>query len=116
MRRNLLESGAGLVGEIVEPEKAQVTVNRIFQEDMFSGWGIRTLSDDEKRYNPLGYHNGTIWPHDNSLIAMGLNKYGFKDELSVLFTSMYEAAAFYPIYRLPELFGRLPARGVRRAD
>jgi len=67
--------------------------------------GIRTLSYKEKRYNPLGYHNGTIWPHDNSIIAMGLNKYGFKDELAVLFTSMYEAAGFYPIYRLPELFG-----------
>jgi len=94
-----------LWGEIVEREKAEAVVGRIFREDMFSGWGIRTLSADEKRYNPLGYHNGTVWPHDNSLIAMGLNKYGFKEELSVLFTSMYEAAAFYPIYRLPELFG-----------
>jgi glycogen debranching enzyme len=94
-----------LWGEIIEQEKAKDVVGRIFREDMFSGWGIRTLSSDEKRYNPLGYHNGTVWPHDNSLIAMGLNKYGFKDELSVLFTSMYEAAAFYPIYRLPELFG-----------
>ncbi len=94
-----------LWGEIVEPEKAEAVVSRIFREDMFSGWGIRTLSSGEKRYNPLGYHTGTVWPHDNSLIAMGLNKYGFKDELSVLFTSMYEAAAFYPIYRLPELFG-----------
>ncbi|AFD00299.1 Putative glycogen debranching enzyme [Methanocella conradii HZ254] len=94
-----------LWGEIVEPEKAKAVVDRIFEEDMFSGWGIRTLSAREKRYNPLGYHTGTIWPHDNSLIAMGLNRYGFKDELSVIFTSMYEAAAFYPNYRLPELFG-----------
>ncbi len=94
-----------LWGEIVEPAKARVIVDRIFEEDMFSGWGIRTLSAREKRYNPLGYHTGTIWPHDNSLIAMGLNRYGFKDELSVIFTSMYEAAAFYPNYRLPELFG-----------
>jgi glycogen debranching enzyme len=94
-----------LWSEIIEPEKVGMVVDRIFREDMFSGWGIRTLSSKEKRYNPLGYHNGTIWPHDNSIIAMGLNKYGFKEELSVLFTSMYEAAGFYPIYRLPELFG-----------
>jgi glycogen debranching enzyme len=94
-----------LWSEIVEPDKAGMVIGRAFEEDMFSGWGIRTLSANEKRYNPLGYHNGTIWPHDNSIIAMGLNKYGFKEELSVLFTSMYEAAAFYPIYRLPELFG-----------
>ncbi len=90
---------------IIEPDKAKDVVSRMFQEDMFSGWGIRTLSDQEMRYNPLGYHVGTIWPHDNSLIAMGLNKYGFKEELSALFTTMYEAAAYYPLYRLPELFG-----------
>lgn len=94
-----------LWSEIMEPEKARAVVDRMFRGDMFSGWGIRTLSALEKRYNPLGYHNGTVWPHDNSIIAMGLNKFGFKEELSVLFTSMYEAAAFYPIYRLPELFG-----------
>jgi glycogen debranching enzyme len=94
-----------LWGEIIEPDKAKMVVSRIFEEDMFSGWGIRTLSAQEKRYNPLGYHTGTIWPHDNSLIAMGMNRYGFKDELAVLFTSMYEAASFYPNYRLPELFG-----------
>jgi glycogen debranching enzyme len=93
---------------IVDGERAGNVVGRIFEEDMFSGWGIRTLSSREKRYNPLGYHTGTVWPHDNSLIAMGLNRYGYKEELSVLFTSMYEAAAFYPIYRLPELFGGFP--------
>jgi glycogen debranching enzyme len=93
---------------IVDGEKAGNVVGRIFEEDMFSGWGVRTLSSGEKRYNPLGYHTGTVWPHDNSLIAMGLNRYGHKEELSVLFTSMYEAAAFYPIYRLPELFGGFP--------
>ena len=90
---------------IIEQDKARDVVGRIFERDMFSGWGVRTLSSMEKRYNPLGYHNGTVWPHDNSLIAMGLCKYGFKEELSVLFTSMYEAASYYPRYRLPELFG-----------
>jgi glycogen debranching enzyme len=94
-----------LWSEIVAPDKAGAVVSRIFERDMFSGWGVRTLSTIEKRHNPLGYHNGTVWPHDNSLIAMGLCKYGFKEELLALFTSMYEAAAVYPRYRLPELFG-----------
>ncbi|MCD1295283.1 amylo-alpha-1,6-glucosidase [Methanocella sp. CWC-04] len=90
---------------IVEGRKAERIVNRIFQEDMFSGWGIRTMSSHEKRYNPLGYHNGTIWPHDNSIIAMGLSKYGFKNEALTLFNGLFEAASFQPRYRLPELFG-----------
>ncbi len=94
-----------LWGEIVDWKKAEVMIGRLFEDDMDSGWGIRTLSSKEIRYNPLGYHNGSVWPHDNSLIAMGLGKYGHKDELTHLFTSMYEAAGFYPIYRLPELFG-----------
>jgi glycogen debranching enzyme len=97
-----------LWGEIVEWKKAEAMVRRMFEEDMYTGWGMRTLSSQEIRYNPLGYHNGSVWPHDNSLIAMGLGRYGYKDELARLFTSMYEAAGFYPIYRLPELFGGFP--------
>jgi glycogen debranching enzyme len=97
--------GQALWGEIVEPAKAAALIGRLFEDDMDTGWGIRTLSSKEVRYNPLGYHNGSVWPHDNSLIAMGLGKYDHKDELTRLFTSMYEAAGFYPIYRLPELFG-----------
>ncbi|WP_424356806.1 glycogen debranching N-terminal domain-containing protein [Methanocella sp. MCL-LM] len=83
-------------------------VARLFESDMFTEWGIRTLSSSEKRYNPLGYHNGTIWPHDNSIIAMGLRKYGFVNELSVVFTGMYEAARMFTNYRLPECFGGFP--------
>lgn len=93
-----------LWSEIIDRDKAAYVVNRIFERDMFTGWGIRTLSSNEVRYNPLGYHNGTVWPHDNSLIAMGLGKYGFKDEMAALFSSMFEAAGSYPRYRLPELF------------
>ena len=91
--------------EIIDRRRADCVVKRLFEPDMYTGWGIRTLSSEEKRYNPLGYHNGTIWPHDNSLIAMGLGLYDKKDELVELFTSMYEAAGFYTSYRLPELFG-----------
>ncbi len=97
--------GQALWSGIVEPEKAKFLVDRMFQEDMFTGWGIRTLSSKERRYNPLGYHNGTVWPHDNSIIAMGLRKYGFFNELSALFTCMYDAARLFSEYRLPECFG-----------
>ncbi len=94
-----------LWGEIVDPARAGTMIYRMFEDDMYTGWGVRTLSTKERRYNPLGYHNGTVWPHDNSIIAMGLGNYGHKDEQATLFTAMYEAAGFYPIYRLPELFG-----------
>jgi glycogen debranching enzyme len=80
-------------------------VKRAFEPDMFSGWGIRTLSSGEKRYSPLGYHNGTVWPFDNAIIARGLSNYGFKAEANRLLTCMYEAASQYSRYRLPELFG-----------
>jgi glycogen debranching enzyme len=92
---------------IVDQKHTKYLVDRIFKEDMFTEWGIRTLSSKEKRYNPLGYHNGTVWPHDNSIIAMGLRKYGFINEMSLLFTGMYEAARAFKDYRLPECFGGL---------
>lgn len=97
--------------EIVDKDKAEALVTRMFEPDMFTGWGVRTLSSLEKRYNPLGYHNGSVWPHDNSIIAMGLSKYGFKEKISPLFTGMYEAAGSYPRYRLPELFGGFDRAG-----
>jgi glycogen debranching enzyme len=100
--------GQALWSGIIEPDKAKLVVDRLFQEDMFTGWGIRTLSTNERRYSPLGYHNGTVWPHDNSLIAMGLRNYGFLDELSTLFTSMYQASSIFSEYRLPECFGGFP--------
>ena len=97
--------GQALWSGIVERQKAEKLVQRLFEPDMYTGWGIRTLASGEKRYNPLGYHNGTVWPHDNSIIAMGLGRYGYKEEQSALFSSMFEAAGFYISYRLPELFG-----------
>ena len=69
---------------IIDPKYAKHLVDRLFRDDMFTEWGIRTLSSGERRYNPLGYHNGTVWPHDNSIIAMGLKKYGFVNEMSIL--------------------------------
>jgi len=93
---------------IIDPKYAKYMVSRIFMDDMFTEWGVRTLSTGEQRYNPLGYHNGTVWPHDNAIIAAGLRKYGFVNEMSLLFTGMYEAARTFENYRLPECFGGLP--------
>jgi len=92
---------------IIDQKYVKYLVDRIFRDDMFTEWGIRTLSSKEQRYNPLGYHNGTVWPHDNAIIAMGLRKYGFINEMSLLFTGMYEAAKAFGDYRLPECFGGL---------
>jgi glycogen debranching enzyme len=70
---------------------------------MFSGWGVRTLSTEDRGYNPLGYHVGTIWPHDNAIVALGLARYGFRDEANRIALAQLEAAAFTS-HRLPEAF------------
>jgi glycogen debranching enzyme len=70
---------------------------------MFSGWGVRTMSTAEAGYNPIGYHVGTIWPHDNSIVAMGLARYGFREGANRIITAQLEAASFSD-YRLPEAF------------
>ena len=91
---------------ILSPENAQLVVQRLMQPDMFSGFGIRTLSDNEVRFNPGSYHNGTVWPHDVSMIAAGIHdltpESGMSDRV---LTGMFDAAKKYPNYRLPELFG-----------
>jgi glycogen debranching enzyme len=97
--------GHALWSGIAGKEQAARQARRLFKRDMFSGWGIRTLSDNSPRYNPQGYHVGTVWPHDNSIIAMGLKRYGFEKELNRLATALFEAARAFPYYRLPELFG-----------
>jgi glycogen debranching enzyme len=97
--------GHGLWTGIVDQDKARHVVRRLMNDDMFSGWGIRTLSAESPRFNPLGYHLGTVWPHDNSAAAMGFKRYGFRQELNTLARSLYTAATSFPYYRLPELFG-----------
>ncbi len=96
--------GQALWTRIVEPKRAEQTVKRLMADDMFSGWGIRTLSENERSYNPIGYHLGTVWPHDNSIIASGFRKYGFDDEARQIFTGVVEAAMQFDYYRLPEVF------------
>jgi len=72
--------------------------------DMFSGWGIRTLSSKERRYNPMSYHNGSVWPHDNALIGMGFGRYGYKANVHGLLKAFFDASLFDPQQRLPELY------------
>jgi len=71
---------------------------------MFSGWGIRTVSSVETRYNPMSYHNGSVWPHDNGLIAAGFSRYGFDDLIAAPFGGLFDASMTLEAYRLPELF------------
>jgi glycogen debranching enzyme len=112
-RLEILSSNAGhaLWCGIVDNKRAGQTAQHLLSPKMFSGWGIRTLSADAARYNPLGYHTGSVWPHDNSLIAAGFKRYGFKEAARRVFTALSEAAKCFPLYRLPELFG-----GTERQD
>lgn len=96
--------GQALWTKIIEKSRAKQTVARLMSDDMFSGWGIRTLSENERSYNPIGYHLGTVWPHDNAIIASGFRKYGFDDEARQIFTGVVEAAMQFNYYRLPEVF------------
>lgn len=96
--------GQALWGGIVSGNKAGRTVDRLMAPDMFSGWGVRTLSERERAYDPLGYHVGTVWPHDNSLIAAGCRRYGFDQAGLDIMTGLFDAARHFNGYRLPELF------------
>ncbi|MEV0216440.1 glycogen debranching N-terminal domain-containing protein [Micromonospora sp. NPDC050695] len=88
---------------IVPPDRAEAVARQLMSDEMFSGWGVRTLSSADVGYNPIGYHLGTVWPHDNSIIAAGLARYGYRDEANRIATAMMEAAAHFE-YRLPEAF------------
>jgi glycogen debranching enzyme len=90
---------------LVDPQRAEQVNEKLMSPEMFSGWGLRTISDQHPRYNPLGYHLGTVWPHDNSVAAMGMKMYGLEDSLNTLASALFDAAASFPYFRLPELFG-----------
>jgi glycogen debranching enzyme len=89
---------------IVDDDKAQLTVQRLMQPDMVSGWGVRTISHTSPSYNPMSYHNGSIWPHDNSIIVAGFKRYGFHEETNKVITQIAEAAQYFRYNRLPELY------------
>ncbi len=92
---------------IVDKSKARRVVDNLMGERLFSGWGVRTMAEGDGRFNPIGYHVGTIWPFDNSFIAWGLRRYGFKDEAAHIAEGILDAARFFD-GRLPEAFGGYP--------
>jgi glycogen debranching enzyme len=96
--------GHALYCGIVDEEKATPLAKRLLSPDMFSGWGIRTMSKAAAAYNPMSYHNGSVWPHDNALIAAGLKRYGFARSTNRVATALFDAAVQADYLRLPELF------------
>jgi glycogen debranching enzyme len=97
-------AGQALWTGIVTSPRARRVASRLMAPDMFSGWGIRTLSTKARRYNPVAYHLGTVWPHDNALIATGFRRYGLDREARRVFAGLVRAAAHFPSFRLPEVF------------
>jgi glycogen debranching enzyme len=88
---------------IVPPRRAASVRDKLMGADMFSGWGIRTMSSRDAGYNPIEYHNGTVWPHDTAIVAEGFRRYGFRDDANRLAWALFEAADAFE-YRLPEVF------------
>lgn len=103
---DVVSSNAGhcLYSGIASEEQAIKVALSLFSDKMFTGWGIRTLASGEVRYNPMSYHNGSVWPHDNALIASGLSKYGLKAEVNKIATALFDASLFIEGQRLPELY------------
>lgn len=106
MPAEAVASNAGQVlwSGIADQEKAVSSAHRLLQDDMFSGWGIRTLTEKQVAFNPIGYHLGTVWPHDNALIAAGFKRYGLDQEAVRIFNAILDAASFFDEFRLPEVF------------
>ncbi len=100
----------GFWSGILTDARADTLSKRIMEPDMFSGWGVRTLASGEAAYVPQSYHNGSVWPHDNSIIAWGLKKYGYSAEANTIITSLIEASKHFD-FRLPELFCGYPRKG-----
>jgi glycogen debranching enzyme len=100
-------AGHCLSSGIVPRERAGRVVKRLLAEDMWSGWGIRTLASSHRYYNPFSYHTGSVWPHDNAIIAGGFRHYGFDDAASQVAHGIFDAAEQFPKHRLPELFSGL---------
>jgi glycogen debranching enzyme len=94
----------GLYCDLIEPEKAAAMARRLLASDMFSGWGIRTMSRASVAYNPMSYHNGSVWPHDNAIVAAGLKRYGHHRATTRVATALFDVAVHMDYFRLPELF------------
>jgi len=103
---NIVSSNAGhcLFSGIATEKQAKQISEVLLSKSMFTGWGIRTLASGEVKFNPMSYHNGSVWPHDNALIAYGLSKYGLKNEVNRIAAALFDASLFIEGQRLPELF------------
>jgi glycogen debranching enzyme len=107
-------AGHALFTGIASPDRARRVARVLMSRNGFSGWGVRTLNVGEPRYNPMSYHNGSVWPHDNAVIAIGFARYGMKAEATRVFEALFDAAQSQELRRLPELFCgflRRPRRG-----
>jgi glycogen debranching enzyme len=97
-------AGQTLFCKIGTHEHASTVCRELMTNQLFSGWGVRTIGAGELRYNPMSYHNGSIWPHDNALIGLGLSIYGFQEAVAAILNGLYEASLHVDLHRLPELF------------
>jgi glycogen debranching enzyme len=97
-------AGQVLFSGIATPERAELVTRNLMRPSFFSGWGIRTVAREERRYNPMSYHNGSVWPHDNALIAAGFARYGHKNAIDRVFKGLFDAATYMDLRRLPELY------------
>jgi glycogen debranching enzyme len=97
-------AGQCLFTGIAEPARAEPLARTLLSPDSFSGWGVRTVASTEGRYNPMSYHNGSIWPHDNALIAYGLSRYGHQDRALRILTGLFQSGLYFELQRMPELF------------
>jgi glycogen debranching enzyme len=101
-------AGQCLFTGIASPPHARRVARTLLSPESFSGWGVRTVATTEARYNPMAYHNGSVWPHDNGLIAQGLARYGLGDLALQIWTGMFEAGRYFDLHRMPELFCGFP--------
>ncbi|HEX2255872.1 MAG TPA: amylo-alpha-1,6-glucosidase, partial [Afifellaceae bacterium] len=97
-------AGQVLFSGIAQPERARRVADQLLSPSFFSGWGIRTVAMGEARYNPMSYHNGSIWPHDNAMIALGFARYGLTGHVERVFSALFDAAGYMDLRRLPELY------------
>ena len=101
-------AGHALLTGVALPERAGSVVRSLMGPSSFCGWGVRTVASTEARYNPMSYHNGSVWPHDNALIAAGFARYGFRHEAARIFEALFAASRYMDLRRLPELFCGFP--------
>ncbi len=106
-------AGHALFAGVAFPERAPAVVRTLMASSCFCGWGVRTIASTEARYNPMSYHNGSVWPHDNALIAAGFARYGFRREAARIFESLFDVSAYVDLRRLPELICGFPRQQTR---